>query len=83
MLSNGISKGFSNSNCATTSFAKSIGMEGKGDMTAKDTIHSSGSMVMPCTWFMYIFVSISARADWQLRCFRLEKNHLDSLYVDS
>ncbi len=30
MRSDGISKGFSYSNCASTSFAKSIGMEGKG-----------------------------------------------------
>ncbi len=52
-------------------------MEGKGDMTSKDTMHSSGSI-----WFMSIFVSISTCRDWQLRSFSLEKNHSENLYVD-
>ncbi len=47
MLSDGISTAFSNSKCATTSFVKSTGMEGKRDMTSNDIIHSSGFTVNP------------------------------------
>ncbi len=38
-------------------------------------------MDMPCIWLMNVFVSISAYGDWRLRCFNLEKSHLDNLYV--
>ncbi len=67
MLPDGISRGLSNSNCATTSFANSIGMEGKNDMTSNDNTSSSDSMVMPCIWFMNVFAFISAYGDWWLR----------------
>ncbi len=60
MLSAGIFIELSISNLLTTSFAKSIGMDGKSDMTLNYTIHSSGSMYMPCIWFMNVVVSISA-----------------------
>ncbi len=50
MFLDGICKGLSNSDCVTSSFAKSIGLEGKMDMASNDTIHSPASMVMP-----YIF----------------------------
>ncbi len=73
--------GLSVSNLVTTSFAKSIGMDGKDDMTSNDTIHSSGSMDMPCIWFMNAFASINAYGDWRLRCFNFEKSHLDNLNV--
>ncbi len=63
MLSDGISMGLSNTNCVATSFAKSISMEGKSDMTSNDTLYSSGSVAMPCIWFMNVFASISAHGD--------------------
>ncbi len=63
MLSVGMSMGLSISNHVTTPFAKSIGMDGKSDMTSNDTLHSSGSMDMPCFWLMNVFASISAYGD--------------------
>ncbi len=81
MLSVGISVGLSISNLVTTSFAKSIGMDGKSDMASNDTILSSGSMDTPCFRFMNVLTSISANGDRRLRCFNFEKKHLDSLYV--
>ncbi len=48
MLPAGIYTAFSNSKCKNTYFTKSIGMEGKGDMTSNGTMHSSGFMVNPC-----------------------------------
>ncbi len=43
----GIFKRFSNRNCVTTHFAKSIGKEGKRGVTSTDTTHSSGFTVVP------------------------------------